>query len=66
MAGTSSASAPGAAEGDGDRAAGHQLPARNDGVKAWDEHTADEQRVFTRLQEAFAGMLDHADQIWRG
>jgi len=30
-------------------------------VKAWDEHSADEQRVFTRLQSAFAGMLDHAD-----
>ena len=39
-----------------------RLPARNDGVKAWDEHSADEQRVFTRLQAAFAGMLDHADQ----
>ena len=39
-----------------------RLPARNDGVKAWDEHSADEKRVFTRLQAAFAGMLDHADQ----
>jgi arylsulfatase len=38
------------------------MPPRNDGVKAWDEHTPDEQRVFTRLQSAFAGMLDHADQ----
>jgi arylsulfatase A-like enzyme len=38
-----------------------RLPARNDGVEAWDEHTPDEQRVFTRLQSAFAGMLDHAD-----
>ncbi len=38
------------------------MPPRNDGVKAWDEHSADEQRVFTRLQSAFAGMLDHADQ----
>jgi arylsulfatase len=27
-----------------------------------DEHTDDERRVFTRLQSAFAGMLDHADQ----
>ena len=36
--------------------------ARNDGVKAWDEHSADEKRVFTRLQAAFAGMLDHADR----
>jgi arylsulfatase A-like enzyme len=39
-----------------------KMPARNDGVKAWDEHSADEKRVFTRLQSAFAGMLDHADR----
>lgn len=39
-----------------------QMPPRNDHVKAWDEHSADEQRLFTRLQAAFAGMLDHADQ----
>ena len=39
-----------------------KMPARNDGVKAWDEHPADEKRVFTRLQAAFAGMLDHADR----
>ncbi len=39
-----------------------RMPARNDGVKGWDEHSGDEQRVFTRLQSAFAGMLDHADQ----
>jgi arylsulfatase len=39
-----------------------KMPARNDGVKAWDEHGADEKRVFTRLQSAFAGMLDHADR----
>jgi arylsulfatase A-like enzyme len=38
-----------------------KMPARNDGVKAWDEHSVDEKRVFTRLQSAFAGMLDHAD-----
>src|SRR5579863_5616391 len=38
------------------------MPPRNDGVKAWDEHTAEEKRVFTRLQSAFAGMLDHADR----
>ncbi|MGJ5075928.1 arylsulfatase [Bradyrhizobium sp. SZCCHNRI1009] len=38
------------------------LPPRNDGVKAWDAHSDDERRVFTRLQSAFAGMLDHADQ----
>jgi arylsulfatase len=39
-----------------------RMPARNDGVKAWDEHSVDEKRVFTRLQSAFAGMLDHADR----
>jgi arylsulfatase len=39
-----------------------RMPARNDGVKAWTEHSADERRVFTRLQSAFAGMLDHADR----
>jgi arylsulfatase len=43
-----------------------RMPARNDGVKAWDEHNSEEKRVFTRLQSAFAGMLDHADRIWRG
>jgi arylsulfatase A-like enzyme len=39
-----------------------QLPPRNDGVAAWDTLSADEQRVFTRLQAAYAAMLDHADQ----
>jgi arylsulfatase A-like enzyme len=39
-----------------------KMPARNDGVKAWEEHSVDEKRVFTRLQSAFAGMLDHADR----
>ncbi|MDF2901121.1 MAG: atsA [Phenylobacterium sp.] len=39
-----------------------ELPPRNDGVKPWADHSPDEQRVFTRLQSAFAGMLDHADQ----
>ncbi|MGJ4882974.1 sulfatase-like hydrolase/transferase [Bradyrhizobium sp. HKCCYLRH1065] len=34
---------------------------RNDGVKPWEAHSEDERRVFTRLQSAFAGMLDHAD-----
>ncbi|MGJ5196078.1 sulfatase-like hydrolase/transferase [Bradyrhizobium sp. HKCCYLRH1030] len=37
------------------------LPPRNDGVKPWEAHSEDERRVFTRLQSAFAGMLDHAD-----
>jgi len=39
-----------------------RMPARNDGVKAWDEHSDDEKRLFTRLQAAYAGMLDHADR----
>lgn len=39
-----------------------QLPQRNDGVAAWDSFSADERRVFTRLQAAYAAMLDHADQ----
>ena len=39
-----------------------RMPARNDGVRAWVQHSADEQRIFTRLQAAYAAMLDHADQ----
>lgn len=39
-----------------------RMPPRNDHVRPWDEHSPDEQRLFTRLQSAFAGMLDHADQ----
>ncbi len=39
-----------------------RLPARNDGVLAWQTHSSDEQRFFTRLQSAYAAMLDHADQ----
>jgi arylsulfatase A-like enzyme len=38
------------------------LPARNNGVWAWEDHGADEQRFFTRLQSAYAAMLDHADR----
>ncbi|MGZ6016878.1 MAG: sulfatase-like hydrolase/transferase, partial [Phenylobacterium sp.] len=38
------------------------LPARNDGVRPWAELSADEQTVCTRLQSAFAGMLDHTDR----
>jgi len=39
-----------------------RLPPRNDGVQAWESHGADEQRFFTRLQSAYAAMLDHADR----
>ncbi|MGY9073735.1 MAG: arylsulfatase [Acidimicrobiales bacterium] len=41
---------------------GTELPPRNDMVKAWDEHSTDEQRLFSRLQGAYAAMLEHADQ----
>jgi arylsulfatase len=43
-----------------------KLPPRNDHVKPWKDHSTDEQRVFTRLQAAYAAMLEHADtQIGR-
>lgn len=41
---------------------GVELPPRNESVQAWDDHSADERRVFTRLQAAYAAMLDHTDQ----
>src|SRR5574337_2233298 len=41
---------------------GTRLPLRNAGVRAWNEHSADEHRLFTRLQSASAAMLEHADQ----
>ena len=41
---------------------GTRLPLRNTGVKAWDAHSADEQRLFVRLQSAYAAMLEHADK----
>ena len=39
-----------------------RLPERNAMVQPWDNHSADEHRLFTRLQGAFAAMLDHADR----
>lgn len=42
--------------------AGTELPARNLGVRAWDDHTADEHRLFARLAGAYAAMLHHFDQ----
>ncbi len=39
-----------------------RLPDRNPGVRAWSDHSADERQLFTRLQAAYAAMLDHADQ----
>ncbi|MEC9133861.1 MAG: arylsulfatase, partial [Pseudomonadota bacterium] len=41
---------------------GTQLPPRNDRVKAWVDHSTDEQRVFSRLAGAYAAMLEHTDQ----
>lgn len=42
------------------------LPAANPGVQAWAELNDDQKKVYARLQEVFAGFLDHADaQIGR-
>ncbi len=41
--------------------AGTELPPRNQGVRAWDEHDAGEHRVFARLAGAYAAMLEHFD-----
>jgi Sulfatase len=42
------------------------LAPRNAGVAAWETLSADERRVFRRLQEAYAAFLDHTDvQIGR-
>lgn len=45
---------------------GTQLAPRNPGVDPWDELPENQQRLATRLQEAFAAFLDHTDdQIGR-
>ena len=41
---------------------GTTLPPRNLGVRGWDEHDADEQRLFARLAGAYGAMLEHFDQ----
>lgn len=38
------------------------LPPRNDSVRAWEEIADGERRLFTRLQSAYAAMLEHADR----
>ncbi len=38
-----------------------ELAPRNPGVKPWNSLSENEQRVYCRLQEAFAAMLDHTD-----
>ncbi len=37
------------------------LPPANPGVQAWADLTSDQRKVYCRLQEVFAGFLDHAD-----
>ena len=47
-------------------AEGTELAPRNPGVEAWDDLPENHQRFAARLQEAFAGFLDHTDdQIGR-
>ena len=41
---------------------GTRLPPRNDAVRPWAEVPDGEKRLFSRLQAAYAAMLDHADQ----
>ena len=43
-----------------------RLSPRNPGIPAWDDLDADRRRLFARMQEVFAGFLDHTDaQIGR-
>lgn len=41
--------------------AGTELAPRNAGVEPWESLSGDERKVSTRLQEAFAAMVDHTD-----
>ncbi|MCY4012724.1 MAG: arylsulfatase [Gammaproteobacteria bacterium] len=46
--------------------ADQRLAPRNPGIQVWEELGADEQRLAARMQEVFAGFLDHTDvQIGR-
>ncbi len=38
-----------------------KLPPRNPDVKAWNRLSTDEKRLFARMQETFAGFLEHTD-----
>ncbi len=40
---------------------GTNLPPLNDGVEPWESYSDDERTVFTRLNAAYAAMLEHAD-----
>jgi arylsulfatase len=37
------------------------LAPRNPGIQAWDELSADQRRLYARMQEVFAGFMDHTD-----
>jgi arylsulfatase len=39
-----------------------ELSPRNHDVAAWDDLDADRRRLYARMQEAFAGFLDHTDK----
>ena len=39
-----------------------QLAPRNSDVKAWDELTNDQRRLYARMEEVFAGFLTHCDE----
>lgn len=39
-----------------------QLTPRPDSIPAWDDCTPDEKRLYARMQEVFAGFLEHADR----
>jgi arylsulfatase len=39
-----------------------ELPERSPGVKPWDSLGADQKKLAVKLQAAFAGMLEHADE----
>jgi arylsulfatase A-like enzyme len=41
--------------------AGTELSPRNPSVEPWDELSADQQRLFARMQEAYAAMVAHTD-----
>ncbi len=38
------------------------LAPRNPGVQAWDELTDNQRKLYARMQETFAGFLDHTDE----
>lgn len=41
---------------------GTRLPPANPGVRQWDSLNADEQRLYARMQEVFAGFMEYTDE----